>query len=336
MPAKPVVILDPHFRRLDEIFEPDDLDRLHTFAHVVWGQDAPIPADILDSARPDAFAIVTGRWRHGDVNRYPNLHAILEVGGRHPSPADLDYATCFARGIRVLSCAPAFGPMVAEMALALTLASARNIVDAHVDFRAGKERFLHAGNVGTFTLFGQTVGFIGYGGLARQLRPLLKPFGCKIQVYDPWLPETYLREQGVTPVSLETLLETSRIIYVLAIPSAENRALLDRDLLERIQSDAVLLLISRSHLVDFDALTDLLLESRFKAAIDVFPEEPPPLDHPIRRAPGVILSAHRAGSVPKDLRNIGHMVVNDLEAMANGIPPLEMQVAQPEIIYRLE
>ncbi len=334
--ARPTVILDPHFRRIDEIFEPHDLDRLHGFARVVWGQDGPIPSELLDEARSDAFAIVTARWRHGDPAAYPKLRAILEVGGRHPSPADLDYATCFARGIRVLSCAPAFGPMVAEMALALTLASARNIVDAHIDFRAGQEIFLHAGNVGTFTLFGQTVGFIGYGGLARQLRPLLAPFGCAIQVYDPWLPESYLREQGVEPVSLERLLETSRVIYVLAIPSAENRAMLDRAMLERIQRDAILILISRSHVVDFEALTDLLLEGRFKAAIDVFPQEPPPLDHPIRQAPGVILSAHRAGSVWKDLRNIGRMVVNDLEAMANGIPPLEMQVAQPEIIYRLE
>lgn len=336
MPAKPVVILDPHFRRIDEIFEPDDLDRLHGLADVVWGRDEPMPPETLAEFSEDAFAIVTARWHHGDVETMPRLKAIMEVGGRHPSPKDLDYAACFARGIRVLSCAPAFGPMVAEMALGLTIASARKIVDAHVDFRAGQERFLHAGNVGTFTLFGQTVGFIGFGGLARELRRLLEPFGCTIQVYDPWMPQTYLRQQGVEPVALEHLLATSRVIYVLAIPSAENRAMLDRSQLARIGQDAVLVLISRSHLVDFDALTDLLLEGRFRAAIDVFPEEPPPLDHPIRRAPGVILSAHRAGSVPKDLRNIGRMVVNDLEAMINGIPPLEMQEAKPEIIYRLE
>jgi len=79
-----------------------------------------------------------------------------------------------------------------------------------------------------------------------------------------------------------------------------------------------------------------LLAGRFRAAIDVFPQEPLPLEHPIRHAPNVILSAHRAGSVPKDMHNIGRMVVNDLEAMFNGLPPLAMQVAQPEIIYRLE
>ncbi len=51
----------------------------------------------------------------------------------------------------------------------------------------------------------------------------------------------------------------------------------------------------------------------------------------------MILSAHRAGSVPRDLRNIRpYIAVNDLEAMVNGLPPMEMQTAQPEIVYRLE
>ncbi len=336
MSDKPVVILDPHFRRLEEIFDPADLERLHTLAEVVWGKNEPMPAAEFDRARADAFAVITAHWDYGSVDDMPKLKAIMEVGGRHPSPQDLDYPACFARNIRVLSCAPAFGPMVAEMALGLTIAAARGIVDAHVDFRAGEERFLHAGNVDTFTLFGQQVGFIGYGGLARNLKPMLAPFGCKIQVFDPWLPPAYLRDQGVEPVSLEHLLQTSRVIYVLAIPSAENRALLDRQRLELIAPDAVLILISRSHLVDFDALTDLLHARRFKAAIDVFPQEPPALDHPIRTAPGVILSAHRAGSVTRDLRNIGHLVANDLEGMINGLPPMEMQSAQPEIIYRLE
>jgi phosphoglycerate dehydrogenase-like enzyme len=302
----------------------------------VWGHDEPIPTDEFARVKDDVFAIITGRWRYGPVAELPNLRAILEVGGRHPSPKVLDYPTCFARGIRVLSCAPAFGPMVAEMALGMALAAARGIVDAHVAFRRGEEKWLHAGNMDTFTLYGQTVGLIGFGGLARYLKPLLTPFGCKLQVYDPWLPSTYLASQGVTPIDLDTLLATSKVIFVLAIPSTENKALLDRERLARIQPGAVFVLISRSHVVDFDALTEFVSAGRFKAAIDVFPQEPLPLDHPIRKAPGVILSAHRAGSVPRDLRNIGRMVVNDIEAMLLGLPPLEMQVAQPEIVYRLE
>jgi len=330
------IILDPYGRTLAEIFDPADLQRLYAMADVVWGRDEPMPADAFAQAQADAYAIVTGRWRYGSVAEMPHLRAILEVGGRHPSPQALDYKRCFAQGIRVLSCAPAFGPMVAEMALGMVLAAAREIVAGHMAFTTGEEKWLHAGNVNTFTLYNQTVGLIGYGSLARCLRPLLAPFHCKIQVYDPWLPTTYLVNQAVAPVSLETLLETSKVIFVLAIPSAENKALLGREELSRIQPDAVFALISRSHLVDFDALTELVTAGRFKAVIDVFPQEPLPLDHPIRKAPGVVLSAHRAGSVVQDLRNIGRMVVNDLEALLAGLPPLEMQVAQPEIVFRLE
>ena len=338
MPGKHTVILDTAFRTIDEIFTRADLTRLHRLADVVWGRDEPMPAGELAAAKLEAFAIVAGSWRHGGVgaDEAPNLRAILDVGGRHPSPQVLDYESCFARSIRVLSCAPAFGPMVAEAALGMALAASRNLASHTEAFRRGDERYLHAGNVDAFTLYGETVGFIGYGGLAHSLRPLLEPFGCHILAYDPWLPDSALVHEGVEPAALETLLAASRAIFVLAIPSASNRAMLDRSRLELIQPGAVFVLISRAHVVDFDALTELVGAGRFRAAIDVFPQEPLPADHPIRRVPGVVLTPHTAGSVRKDLRRIGRMVVDDLEAMLAGLPPWAMQVAQPEIVLRLE
>ena len=113
---------------------------------------------------------------------------------------------------------------------------------------------------------------------------------------------------------------------------ASNRAFLDREKLELIQPGSVFVLLSRSHVVDFDALTEMSAAKRFKVAIDVFPEEPLPLDHPIRRDPEAILSSHRAGAIGEGLHNVGHLVVNDLEAILNGLIPQEMQVAQPEFI----
>lgn len=332
---KPVVVLDPNPRRIDEIFAPADLARLYAMAEVVWGKDDPMPPDFDTAVRDRVVAKIVGRWRPIPIADLPSLAAIMEVGGRHPSPALLDYDACFARGIRVLSCAPAFGPMVAEMALGMALAASRQIVDGHVAFTQGEEIYLHKGNVGTFTLYDQPVGLIGFGGLARALRPLLAPFRCRLSVYDPWLPPTYLRDQGVEPVGLEEVLATSKVIFVLAIPSVENQAMLDRAMLSRIQPGAVLVLMSRAHVVDFDALTDLLYQGKFRAAIDVFPQEPLPADHPIRRAPGVVLSAHRAGSVAADMHTIGHLVVNDLEAILAGLPPMEMQIAHPELVRRL-
>lgn len=332
MTEKPRVVVDPHFRRMDEIFSDADLARLRGIAEVVWGRDEPMPVEEARAALADAVAVVCAGWRYGEV---PDgvLRAIIDVSGGFPE--GLDYARCFARGIRVLSAAPAFGPQVAEMALGLALAASREIAAGDRAMREGRERWGHDGNATTFLLFGQPVGFVGFGSIARCLAPLLAPFGCPISVYDPWLGPGYLRSQGVEPVALERLLEASRVIFVLATPSAENRALLSRDLLERIPPGAVLVLISRAHVVDFDALTALAAEGRFKAAIDVFPEEPVPADHPIRRVEGAVLSAHRAGSVREGLWELGRMVVDDLEAILRGLPPQRLQAAQPELVGRL-
>jgi phosphoglycerate dehydrogenase-like enzyme len=333
MSPKPKVILDPAQRRIAEIFADADLQRLHGLADVIWGRDEIMPEDEFLAAAPSAVAIICGRWRYPQVLELAvDLKAILEVGGGFPPT--IDYDLCHQRRIRVLSCAPAFGPQVAEMALGLAIAAGREIIVGDSAMRAGREKWLHAGNETTFTLYGKTVGLIGYGGLARALRPLLAPFGCRLQVYDPWMGEGYLRSQGVEPVDLDTLLRTSRVVFVLAVPSSENRAMLSRETLELIQPGAVLALISRAHVVDFDALTDLVLAGRFRAAIDVFPLEPLPVDHPIRTAPNVVLSAHRAGSVREAMTSIGEIVVDDLECVLKGLPPQRMLSAQPELAPR--
>ena len=220
------------------------------------------------------------------------------------------------------------------MALALALACSRAVVAGDRALRRGDERWLHAGNVDTFLLFRKPVGFVGFGSIGRRLRQLLEPFDCRFSAYDPWLTDAYLRGEGVEPASLERLLESSSVVFVLASATSENRGLLSRQLLERIRPDSVLVLVSRAHVVDFDALTELVLAGRFKAAIDVFPTEPLPLDHPIRSAQDAVLSAHRAGAVEEALWEIGRMVVDDLEAIVRGLPPRRLQPADPEHVTR--
>jgi phosphoglycerate dehydrogenase-like enzyme len=294
-----------------------------------------MPKKEWKEAKKEASIIITGFWRYGSVDKEsaPNLKAIIEVGGQHPSPKVLDYDTCFQRKIWVLSCAPAFAPMVAEMGLGLAISAARDIVEADRALRSGTEKWQY---MNVSTLYDQTIGIIGYGNLARALKPLLEPFGCRIQAYDPWLPSSYLRKQGVSSVTLETLLETSKFIFVLAVPSAENKALLSREMLQKIQSDSFLILLSRAHLIDFDALIELTNENRFKAAVDVFPLEPLPKEHPVRKAKNIIFTPHLAGSAIQARRNIGRMVADDVEAILSGIPPMNLQVAQQELVKRFD
>ena len=222
------------------------------------------------------------------------------------------------------------------MGLGLALAAIRQIAWTDEAFRRDDPNWSHTSfetEIGEpFTLYDKPVGFIGFGGLARSLQPLLAPFHCPIRAFDPWLTDAYLRGQGVQPVDLETLVATSRVIFVLAVPSASNRGLITRDLLARIQPDAVFVLLSRAHLVDFDALTEMVLAGRFRAAIDVYPEEPLALDHPIRAARHAVLSSHRAGAHGEALPEIGRLVADDVEALCSGKAPWSMQLATPEYI----
>ncbi|CAN5806823.1 hydroxyacid dehydrogenase [soil metagenome] len=334
MSDRPKVIVDPFFRSMDDIFSADEAKRLTDLVEVVWGRDDPMPLEEFTGALPEAFAIVSAGWRYGDVlDAASSLRAILTVSGGWPP--ELDYGRCFERGIRVLSAAPAFAEAVAEMALALALASSRDLVAEDRAVRAGQESWLSsADKLGTFLLSGKRVGFVGFGNIGRRLRALIEPFGCELSACDPWLTDAYLRDERVIPATLQRLLETSRIIFVLATPTTENRALLSRELLELVQPDAVLVLVSRAHVVDFEALTELVLDGRFRAAIDVFPEEPLDPEHPIRTAPGVVLSPHRAGLVQEALWEIGRRIVDDLEAIVKGLPPRRLQIADPAVAIR--
>jgi len=318
---------------MDLPFARRDLARLRRMATLVWARNGDLPRRVLEANR-DVDAIICGYWRYGTLAAFPRLKAVLEVGGTLPGPDTLDYAEAFRRGITVASCAPGFGPAVAEMALALTLAATRNVVETDRRFRARTERWEFKETSESWTLFDQPVGFIGFGGLARSLKPLLDPFRCRVAAYDPWLPAPAIRARGAEPSGLDRLLRTSRVIYVLAIPSPENRGLLDRRRLSLIRRDAVLVLISRSHLVDFDALTDLVLRKRFRAAIDVFPAEPLPRHHPIRRAPWAVLSSHKAGAMGEAMKLIGRWTVDDLGAILGGRPPRHLQVATPALVAR--
>ena len=334
MTEKPAIILDPHFRTIDEIFSRADFERLKALANVIWASDQPMPHDAFREALPRAEAVICADWRYGDeaLREAKRLRAVLTVSGGFPR--QIDYDACFTRGIRVLSAAPAFARSVAEMALTLALAAGRDVVSGDRAMRAGHEAWLHAGNREAFMLYGKPVGMIGYGSIARALHPLLLPFGVTIRAYDPWLSDPFLRRCGVEPASLDEILAGSRVIFVLAAPSHENKALLSSEKLALIGPDSVLVLVSRAHVVDFDALTAMVSEGHFKAALDVFPEEPLAVDHPLRRAEKAILSAHKAGPTQEGCREIGSMLVEDLDAILRGLPPTAMQVAQPELIYR--
>ncbi|MEM6371853.1 MAG: NAD(P)-dependent oxidoreductase [Pseudomonadota bacterium] len=316
--TKPVLILDPDWRQMDELFSNSAHAALFDAFDVIWGQDGPIPDEVLDAALPHAEVLVsaTPRVDAKTLARAPQLQVIIEVSGAFPGT--IDYAACFAAGVEVLSCAPGFRQAVAEMGLGMAIAGARGLMCEHERFRRGHERWLSDNPQMDFTLFGARIGFIGFGQIAQEMCRLLAPFRADIVTYDPWLPAEVAAEFGVTVLPLEEVMASARCLFVTAVPTSDNHHMLSAARLALMPDHALLVLISRAHLVDFDALTAELATGRIRACIDVFPTEPVPQDAQIRQLDGVILSPHRAAAVDKGRQLIGDMIVADLAARAAG------------------
>jgi phosphoglycerate dehydrogenase-like enzyme len=139
---------------------------------------------------------------------------------------------------------------------------------------------------------------------------------------------------GAEPATLAAALSQPRVIFVLAGVTTDNRGMLSRELLQTVRRDAILLLMSRAGVVDFDALLDLVEAGHFRAATDVFPVEPAPADSRARRVENLLLSAHRAGATPNTFATLGEMVVDDLGLILRGLPAQRLQAARPETVGR--
>ena len=331
---KPKALLDPHPRTLELLFAPEDLRRLKALVSTTVWEGSRMPAEMVEKVLPEAVIVIgqTDLPRER-LERARNLKAVVNVEGNFQP--NIDYDFCFERGIHVLGAGVAFGRAVAEMALGMALGLARGIPAADRQFRKGREVYGRFSNQDAFLLSGSEVGFIGFGNLGRALIKLLEPFRCRVRVYDPWLADRWLAEFGLIPSSLDDVMVASRILFVLAGVTAENQAMIGKRELDRMPKGACLVLVSRASLVDFDALTAKLRQGDIRAALDVFPQEPFPRRHPLRGLDNVILSAHRAGSLPSSYRLMGEMLVDDLSQILRGLPPLRLQRAERETVARM-
>jgi len=327
------VLYDPEPRSTDEIFSPEELAAFRAqFQVTEWqGEDrgafyaAHLPqTDVLISQQPMGADRLT---------LAPNLRAIFNVETNFLP--NIDYDECFRRGIHVLAPGAVFAAPVAEMALGMALSLARNIHGEHAAFLNGQEKWLFDGNRDSEMLAGSTVGIIGFGDLGRSLHRLLAPFGCRVQAHDPWLPPGHLKRLGVEPVDFDRLMAENRFVFVMATITTANKGLIDARALGLMQPGAMLLLMSRAAAADFPALTEAAASGRIRVATDVFPVEPLPLDDPIRATPNMLFSPHRAGALTFALREIGTRVLEDMDLISRGLPPVACRRAERETVAHL-
>ncbi len=330
---RPLAISAPEPRTLDLIFSDKARAELNARYDIVEADPENIAGlgdAVLGSAR---YIIGQPPLSAETLDRMRQLRAILNVESNLLN--NMPYEILFQRGIHVVTTGQVFAEPVAEIGLGFALSLARGIVDADVAFREGRELWGGEGNASARLIAGSEIGIIGFGDLGKALRRVLSGFRARIRVFDPWMPRSILEENGVEAASLNEVLRQSDFVFVVASVTSENRGFLGADAFASMRKGAAFILLSRADVVDFDALMTAVASGHIVAASDVYPQEPLPSDHPVRSLKGFIRSAHRAGALDVAFKKMGDMVLEDMDLMDRGLPPMRCKRAERETVSRM-
>jgi len=333
---KPKILIDPYPRTVDLIFSKKNLKYLETHYNLLIA-----PNNIKSKKNFYINEIINTEYIIGQpeldkklLDNAKKLKAIFNVEGNFMQ--NLDYKTCFTNGIHVLSTSPVFTQPVAEMAMGLLLSIARSIHIAHSDFINNKEKYGSEKSEKNFLIKNKIFGIIGYGDLAKKLVPILKSFSQHIYAFDPWVPNKIMEEDKVKKIELNKLLKSCNVIFVLASVTSSNKEMLNYKNLNFIKNNSVILLLSRAAVINFEDLYNFLKKRDVFACIDVFPKEPFPKNHKIRKLKNIIFSPHRAGALDETFKQMGEILIEDLKLLDKNLPPRVCKRAELETVNRLE
>ena len=331
--ARPLVISAPEPRTLELIFTAEALRQFHERYEVVEAEPEAIDALAEDRLAAARYIVGQPPLSGETVARMKSLRCIFNVETNLIN--NMPYEVLFERGIHVVTTGAVFAEPVAELGLALALNLARGIVDADLDFRHGMELWGGDGNKTARLISGSEIGIIGFGDLGKALNRLLAGFRAKIRVHDPWLPPSILVEHGVEPADLDAVLSSSDTVFVVASVTSENQNFLGARAFAKMRKGAAFILLSRAGVVDFEALMEAVHSGHIVAASDVYPEEPLQRNHPVRKLHGFLHSAHRAGALDVAFKKMGDMVLEDMDLIDRGLPPMRGKRAERETVSRM-
>jgi phosphoglycerate dehydrogenase-like enzyme len=251
-------------------------------------------------------------FRRSLLERLPNLRLLVTTGMRNKS---IDVEAANERGITV--CGTGILPNgTAELTWGLILAAARHIPQEDASVRAGGWQE----TVG-MDLAGARLGVVGLGGQGSQVARIGQAFGMEVVAWSQNLTEERAAEIGVRRVERDELFATSDVVTVHLLLSKRTRGLIGADDLALMKHTAIMINTSRGPIVDQQALLDALHEGSIGGAgLDVFDQEPLPLDHPLRSAPRTVLTPHLGYVTRKTYEVFYADAVEDVAAYLAGAP----------------
>jgi D-3-phosphoglycerate dehydrogenase len=256
------------------------------------------------------------------LERLPNLEFIAVSRG---GPVNIDMQAARDHNVLVVNTPGRNASAVAEFTIGAILAETRLVRAGHEALRAGEWRgdLYRADRTGR-ELSEMTVGIVGYGAIGTRVVRLLKAFGCKLLVTDPYVQlSAQDRNDGVEHVALGELLARADVVTLHARVTPETTGFIDRDALARMKKGAFLINTARGPLVDYGALHDALASGHLGGAmLDTFAVEPAPPHWQLLQLPNVTLTPHIAGASVRTVTFAAEQAAEEVRRYLAGEPPL--------------
>jgi D-3-phosphoglycerate dehydrogenase / 2-oxoglutarate reductase len=233
---------------------------------------------------------------------------------------NVDVKAASAKGIAVTNVPDYCVDEVSDHALALLLACARRVVPLASGARAGRWEAKDA--VPIRRVRGQTLGLVGFGKIPRRLAEKVGPLGLHAIAFDPYVDAGTMSGYGVRKVPLDALLAQSDFVSVHAPLVPETRGLIGEAELRTMKPTAYLINTARGPLVQ-DAALVRALRARWiaGAALDVVEQEPPAVEHPLRRMDNVILTPHVAFYAEESVQELQRKATEEVVRVLSGQDP---------------
>jgi D-3-phosphoglycerate dehydrogenase len=214
---------------------------------------------------------------------------------------DVDAAT--QHGIVVLNTPGSNSLSAAEHTISLMMALARNIPQAHASMRAGQwDRKSFQG----VELFEKTLGVIGMGRIGTEVARRAVGLGMRVIAFDPLLAHGRAAALQVEPVDLPTLYAQSDFITIHIPLTNETRGMIGKKQFAQMKRGVRLVNCARGGIINEQDLADAIKSGQVAgAALDVFEQEPPPVDFPLRQLDAVVMTPHLGAATAEAQERVG-------------------------------
>ncbi len=303
------------------------LDRLRAAGHDVDIQEGLSPEQLL-AVMPGAHALIirSATMVTADVLAAGADLVVVGRAGIGLDNVDTDAAT--AQGVMVVNAPQSNILTTAEHTMAMLLAQARNIPQAHAALVAGRwERSKWEG----VELADKTLGIVGLGRIGKLVAQRASAFGMKVVAHDPFVAPERARQMNVELLTLDELIAEADFLTLHVVKTPETLGMIGKDLLAKAKPNLRIINVSRGGVIDEAALAEAIAAGRIAgAAIDVFASEPTTAS-PLFDLPQVVVTPHLGASTAEAQDKAGDTIAEQVGlAVAGEFVPFAVNVSAAE------